>query len=134
MQLITTKNNKIELKASLEDSLASAANYINKIGWKKNEPCFFRVKLTKNIKKKYLNSSARKMNYKKKISQWKRMGIINYDGTELKNKYKAFLIMPDGKPNTPTFLVFDNYEKILKWNRSLRFGISICTLAEMIKT
>ena len=43
------------------------------------------------------------------------------------------LILPDGKPETPTFLVFDNYEKILKWNRSLRFGISVCTLAEMIK-
>ena len=40
-------NNKIELKTSLEDSLASAANYINKIGWKKDEPCFYRVKLTK---------------------------------------------------------------------------------------
>ena len=40
-------DNKIELKTSLEDSLASAANYINKIGWKKGEPCFYRVKLTK---------------------------------------------------------------------------------------
>ena len=41
--------------------------------------------------------------------------------------------MPDGKPETPTFLVFSNYEKILKWNRSLRFGVSVCTLADMIK-
>ena len=47
-------NNKIELKKSLEDSLASAANYINKIGWKKGEPCFYRVKLTSKIKKKYI--------------------------------------------------------------------------------
>ena len=46
------KNNKIELKSSLEDSLASAANYINKIGWKKGEPCFYEVKLTQKIKKK----------------------------------------------------------------------------------
>ena len=29
-------NNKIELKKSLNDALASAANYINKIGWKKS--------------------------------------------------------------------------------------------------
>ena len=27
----------------------------------------------------------------------------------------------------------DNYEKILKWNRSLRFALSVCTLAESIK-
>ena len=28
--------------------------------------------------------------------------------------------------------VFENYEKILKWNRSLRFGVTVCTLANMI--
>ena len=128
------KNNKIELKVSLADSLASAANYINKIGWKKGMPCFYRVKLTKKVKKKYINSSARKISHKLKISKWKQKGIVNIDGSELKTNLEAALILPDGKPETPTFLVFDNYEKILKWNRSLRFGISVCTLAEMIKT
>ena len=50
------KNNIIELK-STKDSFASAANYINKIGWKKNQPCFLRVNLTKNVQKiiKYLS-------------------------------------------------------------------------------
>jgi len=127
------KNNKIELKKSLEDSLASAANYINKIGWKMGEPCYYKVTLTKEIKKKYYNFSAKKINNKLKISQWKKKGIIFNDNVDFKNDYKAGLIMPDGKPDTPTFLVFSNYEKILKWNRSLRFGISVCTLAEMIK-
>ena len=127
------KNNKIELKSSLEDSVASAANYINKIGWKKNEPCFFRVKAIKKIKKKYLNSSARNITNKLKISRWKKQGIVNFDGTELKTNFKAALILPDGKPDTPMYLVFNNYEKILRWNRSLRFAISVCTLAEMIK-
>ena len=61
-------------------------------------------------------------------------GIVNIDGSDLQSNRKAALILPDGKAKTPTFLVFDNYEKILKWNRSLRFGISVCTLAEMIKT
>jgi len=126
------KNNKIELKSSLEDSLASAANYINKIGWKKGEPCFYKVSLTKNIEKKYYNFSAKKINNKLKISQWKKKGIIFNDKHNFENDYIAGLIMPDGKPDTPTFLVFSNYEKILKWNRSLRFGISVCTLAEMI--
>ena len=127
------RNNKIELKTSLEDSLASAANYISKIGWKKGEPCFYRVKLTKKMKKKYINLSAKNISNKLKISKWKRKGVINVDGTELQSNLKAALILPDGKPETPMFLVFDNYEKILKWNRSLRFGISVCTLAKMIK-
>ena len=127
-------NNKIELRASLADSLASAANYINKIGWEKGQPCFYRVKLTKKMKKKYINLSARKISHKLTISKWKSKGVVNIDGSELKTNLKAALILPDGKPETPIFLVFDNYEKILKWNRSLRFGITVCTLAEMIKT
>jgi len=126
-------NNKIELKSSLNDSLASAANYINKIGWKKGQPCFFRVKLTNKIKDKYVNLSARNISHRFKVKKWKRKGVVNYDGTELKTNLRAALILPDGKPETPTYLVFENYEKILKWNRSLRFGISVCTLASKIK-
>ena len=61
-------------------------------------------------------------------------GVIKFDGTEFDTNLKAALILPDGKLDTPTFLVFENYEKILKWNISLRFGISVCTLANMIKT
>ena len=68
-----------------------------------------------------------------KIKKWKKKGVINFDGTELETNYKAALVRPDGKPGTPTYLVFENYEKILKWNRSLRFGISVCTLANKIK-
>ena len=126
-------NNKIELKSSLDDALASAANYINNIGWKKGEPCFFRVKLTNNINSKYINSSARTISHRLRIKKWKKKGVISFDGSKLKTNLKAALILPDGKPDTPAFLVFENYEKILKWNRSLRFGISVCTLANMIK-
>ena len=126
-------NNKIELKSSLDDALASAANYINKIGWKKGQPCFIRVKLRNNINNKYINSSARTISKRLEIKKWKKKGVVNFDGTDLKTNFKAALILPDGKSNTPAFLVFENYEKILKWNRSLRFGISVCTLAKMIK-
>ena len=77
--------------------------------------------------------SAKKISNKLKINKWKQNGVVNYDGTELKTNLKAALILPDGKSNTPTFLVFEHSEKLLKWNRSLRFGISVCTLANMIK-
>ena len=131
------QNNKIELKKSLKDALASAANYINKIGWIKDDPCFYRVNLNNNINKKYVNSSARNISNRIKISQWEKKGVINFDGSKLTSlidsNRKAALVVPDAKPNTPAFLVFPNYEKILKWNRSLRFGISVCTLANMIK-
>ena len=126
-------NKKIELKTSLHDALASAANYINSIGWKKDQPCFYRVKLTNSINKKYINSSARTISNRLKVNKWKKKGLINFDGSNLKTNLEAALVLPDGKPDSPAYLVFENYEKILKWNRSLRFGISVCTLANMIK-
>jgi membrane-bound lytic murein transglycosylase B len=126
-------NNKIELKDSLEDALASAANYISSMGWKTNEPCFYRVKLNNEVKKKFINTSAKKIKNKLSLKKWKQKGVIKYNGEDFELNLKAALIMPDGKPNTPTYLVFENYERILKWNRSLRFGISVCTLAEKIK-
>jgi len=127
-------NNKIELKTSLHDALASAANYIHKIGWRKGEPCFYRVQSTNLINKKYINTSARNISNRLKASKWKKKGIIKYDNSEIKTNLKAALILPDGKDGTPMYLVFGNYQKILKWNRSLRFAISVCTLAQMIKT
>ena len=59
-------DNKIELK-NLEDSFASAANYINKIGWKKKQPCYLKVNLSDNIPNKYLNTSAKKIKNKKSL-------------------------------------------------------------------
>ena len=127
-------NNKIELKKSLLDSAASAANYINKIGWKKGEPCFYRVKLEKKIDDKFINSSARGIKNRLRVNKWKKKGVIGFEGDDMKSNHKAALILPDGKEGSPAYLVFSNYEKILKWNRSLRFAISVCTLANKIKT
>ena len=36
------ENETIELKET-EDSFASAANYLKRIGWKKNQPCFYKI-------------------------------------------------------------------------------------------
>ena len=127
-------NNKIDLKSSLDDSLASAANYIKKIGWKKGEPCFHKVKLVKKINKKYFNSSARNISHRLKVKRWIEKGVVTLDSGNINTSLKAALILPDGKEDSLIFLVYSNYEKILKWNRSLRFGISVCTLANMIKT
>ena len=39
-------------------------------------------------------------------------------------------IIPGAKNLKPAYIVFDNYELILKWNRSLRFALAVCTLKE----
>ena len=96
-------------------------------------PCFDKVNFSKDISSKYFNHSARNISNKKKVSNWKKIGINFIDQDENKNNFLAALVLPDGDGASPKFLVYDNYEIILKWNRSLRFALSVCTLAESIK-
>ena len=42
-------------------------------------------------------------------------------------------IIPNAETLNPAYIVFDNYEKILTWNRSLRFALAVCTLKENFK-
>jgi len=131
------KNETIELK-KIEDSFASAANYLKTIGWKKNQPCFYKIDLKENIPKKYLNSSARNIKNKKKISFLKKY-IKDFDKLDIKNNLKAAIIIPDkdiipgAETLSPAYIIFENYEKILNWNRSLRFALAVCTLKESFK-
>ena len=130
-------DNLIDLK-STEDSFASAANYINKLGWKKNSPCFYRVKLNENIPVKFLNTSAKKIKNKKKLKYFKKY-IIDYDNIEINENLIVGIITPDrdivenSKLLEPAYLTFANYELILKWNRSLRFALAVCTLKDKFK-
>ena len=135
---IDYNNNKtIELK-KIEDSFASAANYLKTIGWKKNQPCFYKIELKNNIPKKYLNSSARNIKNKKQFSFLKDY-IKNYENLDIKENLLAAIIIPDkdiipgAETLSPAYIVFENYEKILNWNRSLRFALAVCTLKESFK-
>ena len=125
-------NSIIELKEA-EDSFASAANYLNKIGWRKNEPCFFNIELNENIPRKLLNTSAKKIKHKRKFKYYKKY-IKEFENLNIGDNVKVAVITPDSdivKDNNklkPAYLVFSNYDRVLKWNRSLRFAIAVCTL------
>ena len=61
------------------------------------------------------------------------------DNLKINSNIKVAIIIPDkdiipgAKNLSPAYFVFDNYEKILKWNRSLRFALAVCTLKENFK-
>ncbi len=132
------EDNYIDLKNAY-DSFASAANYLNNMGWNKDAPCFYKIDLNRKISKKYLNTSAKKLVNKKKIKYFKKY----IDNKETLNSFdenlKVAIITPDkdivSDANTyaPAYVVFDNYDIILKWNRSLRFALAVCTLKDKIK-
>ncbi len=128
---------KINLKKT-DDSFASAANYLNKLGWINEEPCFYKVKLKENVPHNYLNVSAKKIHSVKKVSYLKKY-IQDSHFLNIHDKLNAALVTPDAEivenPNklSPAYVVFNNYKLVLKWNRSLRFALAVCTLKDKFK-
>jgi membrane-bound lytic murein transglycosylase B len=129
------KDDYIDLKNNA-DAYPSAANYLNKMGWRKDEPCFYKIELIENVPSNLLNTSAKKIHSKKKLKSLKKY-IKNYsDLNSLNDKLIVAIvtpdkdIIPDAETLNPAYLVFNNYEIILKWNRSLRFALAVCTLKE----
>ena len=128
----------INLKSN-SDAYASASNYLKTICWKINQPCFYRINLSSNIPKHYLNVSAKKLHNKKKLKFFKKY-IENIK--DIDNKYENYQvaiitpdkdIIPNSETLNPAYVVFDNYEIILQWNRSLRFALAVCTLKDKFK-
>jgi membrane-bound lytic murein transglycosylase B len=127
------KDDNIDLKDN-EDAYPSAANYLTSIGWKKNEPCFYKIELDKAIPTKYLNISAKNIHSKKKLKFYRKF-IKNYSELDfLDDNLIAAIVTPDkdiipgAETLNPAYIIFDNYEIILQWNRSLRFALAVCTL------
>ncbi len=128
----------IDLKNPI-DAYASAGNYLKNMGWNKNSHCFYKIKLNEEISKKYLNISAKKLKNKRKLKYFKKY-ILDYDNLDSvdKNLKVAIItpdkdIIPDAETLNPAYIVFENYEIILKWNRSLRFALAVCTLKDKIE-
>ncbi|NBZ97151.1 MAG: lytic murein transglycosylase [Proteobacteria bacterium] len=124
----------IDLINSFQDSLASAANYLNTIGWKEKDKWGFEIKINKNFDNNLISSDSRNLKNKISITQLKSTGFKNKNGSEIliEDKKEGWLIRPDGEDG-PIYIVFDNFLKLLEWNRSLRFAITVGTLSDKIK-
>ena len=131
------KDGSIDLK-NIEDSFASAANYLSNLGWNDNTPCFYRINLNENIPDKYLNTSAKKIKHEKKVKYLKNY-IKNSSFLDKYDNLTAAIVTPDAEivenanKLKPAYIIFDNYKLILKWNRSLRFSLAVCTLKNSFK-
>ena len=126
------KDGSIDLK-NIEDSFASAANYLSNLGWNDNTPCFYRINLNENIPDKYLNTSAKKIKHERKVKYLKNY-IQNSSFLDKYDNLTAAIVTPDAEivenanKLKPAYIIFNNYKLILKWNRSLRFSLAVCTL------
>ncbi|MEK0436178.1 MAG: hypothetical protein RLZZ530_143 [Pseudomonadota bacterium] len=127
-------NTEIDLINSFQDSIASAANYLKMIGWNNKDLWGFEIKIDNNFDNSLINTDSRNLKNKISIAQLKSLGFKNKNGSEIKliDKKEGWVIRPDGEDG-PIYIVFDNFLRLLEWNRSLRFAITVGTLSDKIK-
>ncbi len=109
------------------DVFASIANYLKAEGWKAGQTWGREVKLTRPIPQRDIGLDNQHM-----LSDWNRLGVRMKNGKNLPNKViPASLIQPDG-PQGPSYLVYDNFRALMRWNRSTYFAASVGLLADRI--
>lgn len=130
---------RIDVINSVGDAMYSAANYLNKLGWNANEKIVRKVVVPANFNQKMLNG-----NVKKTVSEWKKMGITNYDGSALPNANMVAGLVADTKEidkrkksnsdvAQTAYLTYPNFYRIKKWNNSSWYAIAIAELSEKLK-
>lgn len=137
----------VDIINSIGDAMASAGNYLNKLGWNKNERIVRRVVLPGNFDTGLLDGKT-----KKTLTEWAQKGILNPDGTPIPSgNMVAGLVadvanLPDSsaddfnpdtdvapKPVITAYLTYPNFYRIKKWNNSNWYAIAIAELADRLK-
>jgi membrane-bound lytic murein transglycosylase B len=117
---------KIDLWGSRRDALASAANFLNQLGWQREQRWGREIRLPADY-------DFAQPEQKQSLSDWRAMGLRKADGGPLPvvAGMEAQVSIPSGHKG-PVFLVYDNFEVIMQWNRSTSYALSVGHLADRI--
>ncbi len=110
------------------DVWASIANYIAAEGWRSDLTWGREVELDQDIP-----ASDVGLDHQHTLAEWQQRGVHSLNGDNLPNKaLSASLIQPDG-PDGRSFLVYDNFRALMRWNRSTYFATAVGLLADRIE-
>lgn len=118
---------KRDLWKSTPDAIASAAKYLQKLGWQANSRWGREVKLPNGFpfQEAGLKNS-------KTLAEWKKLGVKTADNQALpQENIKASLLVPSGYRG-PAFLVYENFNVIMRWNRAEFYALAVGHLADRI--
>ncbi|MEP5763810.1 MAG: lytic murein transglycosylase [Halieaceae bacterium] len=117
----------INLWTSKQDALASGANFLQQLGWVRGMRWGREVRLNSDFpfSRAGLDSSLT-------LSQWAQLGVRRADGSSLpSSEIEGSILVPAGF-HGPAFLVYDNFQVIMRWNRSESYAIAVGHLADRI--
>ena len=118
---------QINLWASEEDALSSAANFLASLGWERSFRWGREVQLPENFD--YQESGYKN---RKPLSEWNAQGLKKADGSALgEDDTTAYVIVPAGH-NGPAFIAYKNFRVIMRWNNSEFYAIAVGVLADRI--
>ncbi len=119
-----------DIWSNLGDVFASTANYLSVSGYRANEPWGVEVTLPADFDYALADS-----NIKKPAVEWAAGGLEAANGASILERVdpnmRGRLILPAGARG-PGFLVFGNFEAILKYNRSTAYALAVSLLSEEI--
>ncbi len=118
----------IDIWDNFGDALASAANYLHSLGWKQDEPWGGQVRLPWSFDYRLVGRDKSKT-----VAEWRKIGVLNVDGNRLAypDDLKGAIIIPDGHKGA-AYIVFGNFRRIMIWNRSENYALTIGILADYI--
>ena len=118
---------KIDLWNSVPDALTSAANFLQSLGWRAEERWGREVRLADSFP--FEQASLRN---RKSLREWQSLGVTQITGRPLPlEDMQAAVLVPAGHEG-PAFLVYDNFDVIMRWNRSESYALSVGYLADRI--
>jgi lytic murein transglycosylase len=118
---------KRNLVRSVPDVLASTANYLVGLGWKRGEPWLTEVRVPANLPWDQADLAIQLPRAK-----WAAFGVTLADGRPLPaDNLSASLLLPMGRFG-PAFLVYQNFQVYLQWNNSLVYSTTAAYLATRI--
>jgi lytic murein transglycosylase len=116
-------NGHRDLIKSTPDTLASAANYLKSIGWKRGEPWLQEVIAPANLPWQEAD-----IDIQHPVSQWMRWGVKPASGALPKGDLQASLILPMGR-NGPAFLAYPNFKVFIDWNSAFVYSTTVAYFA-----
>jgi len=118
---------RVDLWDSPADAFASAASFLDALGWRRGERWGREVELPESFP--YSRTGQRNA---APLREWRHLGVRRADGTPLPvADLEGAVLVPMGHRG-PAFLVYPNFEVILEWNRSQSYALAVGHLADRI--